>query len=54
MTSEKPPRSQACKCPDCGIDWLYTDYYDKCYSCGRGVLNIKVDDQNVKVIDAKP
>lgn len=24
-------------CPECGNRRLYTDVYDKCYNCGRGV-----------------
>lgn len=38
---EKPPRDPTAKCPDCQCDWLYTDYYDKCYKCGRNVETSK-------------
>ncbi len=34
---EKPPRDPTVPCPDCGHVDLYTDYYDKCYKCGRGI-----------------
>jgi uncharacterized protein (DUF983 family) len=34
---EKPPRNPNVPCPDCGNKVLYTDYYDKCYECGRNV-----------------
>ncbi|MGE3230304.1 MAG: hypothetical protein AB7J30_12805 [Hyphomicrobium sp.] len=35
--TEKPPRNPEARCPSCGGQHLYTDYYDKCYACGRHV-----------------
>jgi uncharacterized protein (DUF983 family) len=35
--AKKPPRDPSVPCPDCGCKWLYTDYYDKCYECGRNI-----------------
>lgn len=37
MTEKKPPRNPEVPCPDCGCKWLYTDYYDQCYDCGRNI-----------------
>lgn len=34
---EKPPRNPNVPCPTCGCKYLYTDYYDQCYECGRNV-----------------
>jgi hypothetical protein len=36
---EKPPRNPDVPCPSCGCKWLYTDYYDQCYECGRNIGN---------------
>lgn len=35
--TEKPPRDPTVPCPTCGNVWLFTNYYDKCYACGRNV-----------------
>lgn len=34
-------RDPTVPCPDCGDLYLYTDSYDKCYKCGRGILETK-------------
>ncbi len=34
---ENPPRDPAMPCPSCGERDLYTNYYDRCYKCGRNV-----------------
>ena len=31
-------RDETVPCPDCGNLYLYTNVYDKCYNCGRGIL----------------
>ena len=34
---KKPPRNPNVPCPTCGNKYLYTDYYDHCYQCGRNI-----------------
>lgn len=37
MTEQHPPRNPETPCPACACRWLYTDFYDVCYQCGRNV-----------------
>lgn len=32
-------RDPTVPCPDCGNIYLYTDAYDRCYKCGRGIIS---------------
>jgi len=35
--ARKPERNPQSKCPTCACQYLYTDYYDQCYGCGRNI-----------------
>jgi uncharacterized protein (DUF983 family) len=42
MSELKKCRDLSAECPDCQEQYLYTDYYDKCYRCGRNVIAMGV------------
>lgn len=37
VTITKLARDPSVPCSDCGCKWLYSDYYDQCFECGRNV-----------------